>query len=148
MRTDNVGNVKTSFTCPKSGKKLKPQIPNSEKSKTGPPKNAGEEIQNVFTGKLKRKHLTSFVFILVVVDKNSWWPVAHIFKNTNYDTLGTILRNYMIVYGISKSINLDKGSAFFSKGCKRFVTNIKFSDITAEQNHTPTRDWLIEPSNH
>ena len=85
-----------------------------------------EEVQIDLTGNLYNKHPNSFPFILVAVDKNSRWPVAKFCKITNHDTVVTFLREYINVYGVSKIIESDNGSAFFSKEYKNFSkeTNI------------------------
>ena len=104
-----------------AGKNLKTQLPSTEKSNLEPPKYPGEEIQIDFTGNLNSKHLDSSPFILVAVDKNSRWPGAKICENTNHDTVITfLLREYINVYGVPKTIKSDNGSAFISKEYKSF----------------------------
>ena len=114
MRADIEKKAKTCSACLNAGKNLKTQLPSTEKSKLEPPKYP-EEIQIDFTGNLNSKHIDSSPFILVVVDKNSRWPVAKICKNTNHDTVISLLREYINIYGVPKTIKSDKGSAFISK---------------------------------
>ena len=108
MRADIEKKAKTCSACLNAGKNLKTQLPNTEKSKIEQPKNPGQEIQIDFTGNLNSKHLNSSPFILVVVDKNSRWPVAKICKNTNHDTVKTFLREYINENGVrKKSIQIE-----------------------------------------
>ena len=120
MRADLEKKAKNCSACLNAAKNLKPQPPNAEKSKIEPPKNPREELQINFTGNLNSKHLNSSPFILVVVDKNSRWPVANICKVINHDTVITFLREYTNVYGVPKTIKSDNGSVFISKEYKRF----------------------------
>ena len=120
MRADIEKKAKTCSACLNAGKKLKTQLPSTEKSKLESPKHPREEIQIDFKGNLNSKHLDSSPFILVAVDKSSRWPVAKVCKNTNHDTEITFSREYINVYGVLKTIKSDNGSAFISKEYKSF----------------------------
>ena len=91
MRQDIERKSKTCSACLNTGKNLKHQIPQTEKSKIEPPKTSGEEIQIDFTGNLNNKKLQTNPFLLIAVDKNSRWPVAKICKNTNRETVISFL---------------------------------------------------------
>ena len=118
MRADIEKEAKTCSACLNAGKNLKTQLPSTEESKLEPPKHPGEEIQIDFTGNLNSIHLDSS--FIIVVEKNSRWPVAKICKNPNHDTVITFLQEYLNVYGVPKTIKLDNDSSFISKENKNF----------------------------
>ena len=62
MRADFEKKAKTYSARLNAGKKLKTQLPITEKSKIDPPKNPGQEIQIAFPGYLNTKHLNSAFF--------------------------------------------------------------------------------------
>ena len=111
----------------------------TNRKKIEPPKIPGKEIQLEFTGNLHNRKLSSTPYILVAVDKNSRWPVTKICKNTNHETVITFLKEDIIIYGVPKEINSEKGGAFISKEYKEFckAQNIKYIYGTANL-HTGT----------
>ena len=121
MRIDIKKKAKTCSACLSAGKNLKFQLPLTEKkTKIETPKKPGEEIQIDFTGHLHNKKEQSSPYILIAVDKNSWWPVANICKNSRHETVITFLNEYINVYGVPKRIKSDRGGAFISKEYKEF----------------------------
>ena len=103
MRADIETKAKTCSACLNAGKNSKTQLPNTEKSKIEPPKHPREVIQINSPRNINSKHINSSPFILVAVDKNSCWPGTKFCKNANHDTVITILRDYLNVYGVPKN---------------------------------------------
>ena len=56
----------------------------------------------------------------MIAISNSRWPVAKICKKTNHESVITFLKEYTNIYGVPKSINTDKGSAFISKEFSKY----------------------------
>ena len=139
MREDIEKKSKTCSACLNAGKNLKFQKPQTEKSKIEPPKTPGKEIQIDFTGNLNNKKLQSNPFILIAVDRNSRWPVAKICKNTNHETVISILDEYIDVYGVPKQTKSDNGGAFISKEYIEYCKTHNINRIYGTTNlHTGT----------
>ena len=111
--------AKTCSACLNAGRNLKFQIPLTEKkTKIETRKKLGEGFQIDFTGNLHNKKLQSSPYIVIVIDRNSRWPVAKVCKNTSHEPVITFLNEYINLYGIPKRIKSDKGGAFISNEYK------------------------------
>ena len=120
-------------SCRASGKKLKTQLPSTERNKLDILFEPNQEIQLDFAGPIKTKTRGN-VFILVAVDRFSKWPTAQICKNTNTRTVLKFLSKYCSDNGTPRSIRTDNGSCFKSNEFREFYKGESIKRIRCTPN--------------
>ena len=111
----------TCIPCKMSGKSIKPNLPQTEKSNQPPLGSRNEELQMDFIGPITENNRR--FYILLSMNWFSKWPAASYCTSTNGETAVRFLEQYIRLSDVPKTIRTDKATAFtgrlFKEFCKR-----------------------------